>query len=55
MTAFYNKNPNARTVIGWDGGVAFIFKKWKGLVTVNKDYPSSHQPTFKAIRKKDDK
>ena len=48
--AFYDKNPNVRTVAGWDGGVVFIFK-WKRLFTVNKDFSTASQETFEELRK----
>lgn len=50
--AFYDKNPNARTVVGWDGGVAFIFEGWKGLKTINQDFSSKNQRTFENIKDK---
>ena len=52
--AFYNKNPQAQTVSGWDGGVSFRFRQigWRSIFSgnfswkVNKDFPSSSQTTF---------
>ena len=53
VQAFYDKNPNVRTVAGWDGGVVFYFQMETSF-TVNKDFSTVYQHTFDTLRKAGD-
>ena len=53
VQAFYHKNPFAKTVAGWDGGVGFVFNSFFELIETNKDMPTSDEsnPTWKLFAK----